>query len=174
MDNTVMRTVSAPTEAEARAAAGPVLDAFRAAGWELLEALWVPGDRRPDLGESLVLSSADQLLLDADGALQLSFSNPDPLAVAPSVVAAPRELDTSEAIGGVRYRRLVPRFAIGIVVAIAGLILFFAIASSMSIGPFAATPTPVDGICPLGWLPGMQIDSSGGLAPDGTCQQLNQ
>jgi len=174
VDNTVVRTVTAPTEAEARTEAAPILDAFRGAGWELREALWVPGDRRPGLGESLLLSPESQLLLESNGTLQLTFANADQLAVAPATVAAARPIDTFEEIGGVRYRRLVPRYAIGIVVAIVGLIVFISFASSIPNGPFSARPTPDGGICPVGWVPGMKIDSDGGLSPDGTCQQFNQ
>jgi hypothetical protein len=172
MENMVTRLVSAPSESEARAMAAPVLDAFRGAGWELREALWIPGDRRPGLGESLLLSPEDQLLLEGDGTLRLSFVHPDPLAVAPTATPAARDIDVFEEIGGVRYRRLVPRFAIGIVVAIVGLILVISIAASMPNGPFAAAPTPDGGICPVGWVPGMQFGAQGTLVPDGTCQRL--
>jgi hypothetical protein len=174
VDNTVVRTTTAPTEAEARTEAEPILDAFRAAGWELREALWIPGDRRPGLGESLLLSPASQLLLESDGTLRLTFANADAFAVVPDAVPAARPVDTFEEIGGVRYRRLVPRYAISIAVAIIGLIVFIAFASSIPNGPFAARPTPDGGICPVGWVPGMKIDSDGGLTPDGTCQQFNQ
>ncbi|HEY4228063.1 MAG TPA: hypothetical protein VGM49_06975 [Candidatus Limnocylindrales bacterium] len=64
MGNVVVRDIEAPTEAEAGAMAMPVLDAFRAAGWELREKLWIPADWRPGLGESLVLSPESQFLLD--------------------------------------------------------------------------------------------------------------
>ena len=67
-----------------------------------------------------------------------------------------------------------PRYAIGIVLAIVGLILVISIGSSMPNGPFAARPTPDGGLCPVGWIPGMKIDSDGGLTPDGTCQPFNQ
>lgn len=153
--------------------ATPILDTFRAAGWELREALWVPGDRRPGLGESLLLSPESQLLLEGNGTLRLTFANSDALAVAPAAAAAARPIGAFEEIGGVRYRRLVPRYAIALVVLIVGLILLVAIGSSMPNGPFAARPTPEDGICPIGWVLGMKLDSDGGLTPDGTCQQLN-
>src|SRR5690242_1034662 len=124
MENTVVRSVQAPTEAEARSMAQPMLDAFRAAGWELREALWIPGDHRPGLGESLILSPADQLLLEGTGTLQMTFATADQLAVPPAAAAAPRQPDVFEDLGGVRYRRLVPRWGIGIVIAIIGLIVF--------------------------------------------------
>jgi len=152
--------------------AGPILDAFRTSGWELREALWVPADRRPGLGESLILSPESQLLLEGEGTLQLTFAHPDPLAVAPAVAPATRKPDIAEEIGGVRYRRLVPRWGLGIVVGIIGLIIFLSFASGMPNGPFSARPTPDDGICPLGWVPGMKIESGGALVPDGTCQRL--
>ncbi len=166
MDNQVTRTVEAPTEAEARLMAEPMLDAFRGAGWELREALWIPGDRRPGLGESLLLSPESQVLLEGDGTLRLSFANADQFAVAPAAVAAPRQPDVFEDIGGVRYRRLIPRWGLGIVAAIVFLLLFIAMSDSMS------SPRPVDGICPVGWVPGLQDDGSGGLVPDGTCVRL--
>ena len=171
MENIVVRSVVAPSEAEARTMAAPILDGFRSAGWELREALWVPGDRRPGLGESLILSQESQLLLEGEGTLRLSFANLDPLAVAPSVTGAAREPDTFESIGGVRYRRLVPRWTIGIIVSIIGLLFFLAMVSSMPNNPFG-NPVPVNGICPPGSAPGMKVDGAGNLTPDGTCQRM--
>jgi hypothetical protein len=172
MENVVSRSVEAPSEAEARAMAEPILDAFRAAGWELREALWVPGDRRPGLGESLLLSPESQLLLEGEGTFRLSFFNPDPLAVAPATVPETRQPDAFEDIGGVRYRRLVPRWGISLVVGIIGLILFLTFASGMSNGPFAQAPTPENGTCPIGWISGMKLDDSGAIVPDGTCVRM--
>jgi hypothetical protein len=173
MENVVVRTVAAPTEAEARALAIPVLDSFRAAGWELRESLWIPGDHRPGLGESLLLSPESQLLLEGEGILRLAFANADPHAVAPAVVTAIREPDAFEAIGGVRYRRLVPRWGLGLVIGIIGLVLVLAVASGMPGGGlFGGAPKPNGGICPIGWVPGMTVDGSGSLVPDGTCQRV--
>ena len=172
MDNTGIRDVRAPTEAEARKMAAPILDAFMTAGWELREQLWIPGDRRPGLGESLLLNPEDELLLEGEGTLHLMFANADPQAVAPATPPAPRVPDTFESIGGVRYRRLVPRWGLGIVVAIIGLILFLSFASGMSNNPFAARPTPDGGVCPLGWIPGVKSGPGNVLVPDGTCQRL--
>ncbi len=173
MDNVVVRSVEAPTEAEARAMAAPVLDAFRGAGWALRESLWIPGDRRPSLGESLLLSPESQLLLEGGGTLRLSFAHPDPFAVAPPADASTREPDAFESIGGVRYRRLVPRWAIGIAFGLIGLLIVLSMASSMGGGLTGAQPTPDGGICPVGWVPGMKLNDAGtALVPDGTCQQL--
>jgi hypothetical protein len=66
----------------------------------------------------------------------------------------------------------VPRWAVGILVGIIGLLLFFSVASGMRNSPFAAAPTPDDGTCPLGWVLGMKIDQSGNLVPNGSCQRL--
>jgi hypothetical protein len=173
VDNVVVRDVEAPSEAEADGMALPILDAFRTAGWELREKLWIPGDRRPGLGESLLLSPQSQLLLEGEGTLRLSFFNPDPLAVAPSATPATRTPDVFEDLGGVRYRRLVPRWALGVLFGIVALILFFAVASGMPNSPFAAAPKPDGGVCPVGWVPGMKADNGGGLEPDGTCQRVN-
>jgi len=172
MDNTVVRSVQAPSQAEATAMAAPILDAFRGAGWELRESLWVPGDHRPGLGESLLLSPQDQLLLEGEGTLRLTFANTDPLAVAPDTAAAPRRPDVFEDIGGVRYRRLVPRWGIGLIVAIIGLLIVMSIASGMPGNPFAGRPTPDDGLCPFGWIPGVQVGPGGEPEPDGTCQRV--
>jgi hypothetical protein len=169
MENTVVRDVQAPSEAEARTMAAPILDAFRAAGWELRHVVWVPGDRRPDLAESIFLSPESQNLLEGEGTLELTFSNPEPLAVPPSVAPAIRQPDAFEDIGGVRYRRLVPQWGIGILVAIIGLVIFMSVASGMRNNPFGAAPTPDGGICPLGWAPAMKMDESQNLVPDGTC-----
>ena len=172
MENLVVRSVEAPTEAEARTMASPVLDAFQVAGWELREALWVPADRRPGFGESLVLSPESQLLLEAEGTFRMTFANADPLAVAPAALPSPREPDVFEAIGGVRYRRLVPHWGIGLVVGVIGLLLVLAFASTTpGGGPFAAAPTPDGGICPLGWIPGLEL-SGGAFTPDGTCERV--
>ncbi|HJP87469.1 MAG TPA: hypothetical protein VJ850_00315 [Candidatus Limnocylindrales bacterium] len=171
MDHVVVRTVSAPTETEARAMAVPVIDAFQLAGWELREELWVPGDRRPRLGESLLLSPESQLLLEDDGVLRLSFANADPLAIAPSASATDRKPDAFESLGGVRYRRLVPHWALSIVVGIIGFLLFVAVASTMPNSPFAAAPTPDGGICPVGWIPGKDI-VNGVMVDDGSCVRL--
>jgi hypothetical protein len=172
LDNVVVRDVEAPTEAEAAAMALPILNAFHEAGWELRERLWIPADRRPGLGESLWLSPESQLLLEGEGTLRLTFLNADPLAVAPTATPAAREPDVFEDLGGVRYRRLVPRWAIGAVIGVIGLILFFAVASGMPNSPFAAAPTPDGGVCPLGWVPGMARESGGSLVPDGTCERI--
>ncbi len=172
MDNVVVRSVQAPSEQEARSMAMPMLAAFRSAGWILREAPWIPGERRPSLGESLILSPQSQLLLEGDGALRLSFAHPDPFAVAPLAEAAQRVPDTFEAIGGVRYRRLVPRWAFGIAVLLIGLLLVLVMASSMGGGLGGSQPTPADGMCPVGWVPGMKVNDAGELVPDGTCQQL--
>jgi hypothetical protein len=169
MENTVVRDVRAPTEGEARTMATPILDAFRAAGWELRNALWVPGDRRPDLAESFLLSPESQNLLEGEGTLELTFSHEDPLAEAPAAAAAVRKPDAFEDIGGVRYRRLVPRWGIGIVVGIIGLLIVMSIASGMRNNPFAAAPSPDGGMCPLGWVQGVKMDDSHNLVPDGTC-----
>jgi hypothetical protein len=173
VDNVVVRNIEAPTETEASTIAQAVLDAFRAAGWELRERLWIPADRRPGLGESLLLSPDSQLLLEGDGTLRLTFYNPDPLAVAPTATPAAREPDVFEHLGGVRYRRLVPRWALGAVLGVIGLIFVMSVASGMPNGPFAAAPTPDGGNCPLGWVPGMRVATGGGLEPDGTCQRVN-
>ena len=171
MDNVVVRSIAAPTEAEARSMAGPMLDAFRAAGWELREQLWIPGDRRPGLGESLLLSPESQLLLEDEGVLRLSFANPDALAVAPSAEAAAREPDAFEAIGGVRYRRLVPRWGLSLVFGVIALVLFVAFASSMPNSPFGPAPTPDGGTCPFGWISGKTI-VNGVPVDDGTCHRF--
>lgn len=78
-----------------------------------------------------------------------------------------------EEIGGVRYRRLVPRWALGAVFGVVALLLFFAIASGIPNGPFSAAPKPDGGICPIGWIPGMRVATGGDLEPDGTCQRFN-
>jgi hypothetical protein len=171
MENVVVRTVPAPTEAEARTAASPMLNAFGAAGWTLVEDLWIAGDRRPGLGESLLLSPESQLLLEDDGVLRLTFTNPDALAVAPAAEVAPREPDLFESLGGVRYRRLVPRWGLSLVLGGIALVLFLAFVAGMPNSPFSAAPTPDGGICPLGWIPGKDI-VNGVLVDDGTCQRL--
>ena len=173
MDNVVTRDVGAPTEAEARAMAAPVVDAFTRSGWVVREELWIPGDRRPGLGESLLLSPQSELLLEGNGTLHLVFANADAQAVPPPVDPAPRTPDWAEEIGGVRYRRLVPRWAIGAIVAMIGLLVVFSIASNMPNSPFSPVPTPdADGLCPFGWIAGPQITSDGVPLPVTTCQRL--
>jgi hypothetical protein len=173
MDNVVVRSVAAPSEAEARTTAVPILEAFRGAGWELRESLWIPGDRRPSLGETLLLSPESQLLLEGEGTLRLSFSNADAFAVAPAAEAATRVPDTFEEIGGVRYRRLVPRWGLSIVIGVIGLFIILSMVSGAGLGPLAARPTPDNGICPVGWVPGMKSNEAGtGIVPDGTCDRF--
>ena len=119
----VIRTVSAPTRAEAEDAAEPIRQAFWAARWTEQEAIWIPGDRRVGLGESLLIDAEDQNLLEANGTLRIAFITDDPDAPEPTPAPAAREPDAWEQIGGVRYRRLVPRYAIGIVVFVIGAIV---------------------------------------------------
>jgi hypothetical protein len=173
VDNTVIRDIQAPTEPEARAMAAPVVDAFLDAGWTLHEELWIPGDRRPGLGETLLLSTESQMLLEGEGTLHLMFANADPQAVAPTVEPATRTPDFAEDLGGVRYRRLVPRWGVGLVIGIPVLLLFVFVMSGIPGSPFGPAPTPDGGVCPVGWVPGMHATSGGGLEPDGTCQQVH-
>ena len=149
----------APTRAEAEALAAATLDAFLAAGWRVDERLWIPGDRRPSLVESLVLSPESENLLDADGTLRITFGNDTSDAAVPDVTAAARQRDEFESLAGTRYRRLAPRWILGGVGALLGLLV---ISSMMSSAPDTATPTPdAYGACPIGWALGWTEDASG-------------
>lgn len=173
MSNRAIRSVRAPTEAEARSLSASVIAAFEAAGWALREALWVPADRRPSLGESILLDTDSQVLLDALGTFRLEFEHPDAAAIPPAVTTPERAPDAFESLGGVRYRRLVPRWGLGLVVLLVGLLVLFGLGSTMPGGGlFGAAPTPVNGLCPVGWVLGLQIDDDGALVPDGTCARL--
>jgi hypothetical protein len=127
-----VRNIAAPTEAEARQMAAPVLVAFQDAGWSPEDDLWIPPDRRVGLGESLLLDAEDRTLLEAEGHLRLTFTCLDPGAVEPAVEPAVRTPDVFEEIGGVRYRRLVPRYAIGLVVFVIGALVMLSIWGSMA------------------------------------------
>ena len=132
--------------------ASATIDAFTAAGWRVDERLWIPGDRRPSLVESLVLSPESENLLDADGTLRITFANDASDAAVPDVAAPLRPRDEFESLAGTRYRRLAPRWIVGGIVAVVGLFIMLSIISSM---PGFATPTPdANGACPLGWAPG--------------------
>lgn len=120
----VLRSVMAPTEEEASLMAAPMLDAFRDAGWRLAERTWIPGDRRVGLGESLLLDASLENMLEADGTLRFTFDHPDPAAVAPAAAPAAREPDLFEQIGGVRYRRVVPRVGLSWAISGVALIVF--------------------------------------------------
>lgn len=167
-----VRHFEAPTEREADDLSRSTFEAFEAAGWRLEERLWIPGDRRPSLGESVLLSADSENLLEASGTLRLTFVSTDVNAVAPEVVAPVRVPDAWEQMGGVRYRRLAPRWAISAVVAVIALLLFAMIASSMSsgmpggmpgfgggVGPLRTPPAgvglpqDVSGYCPIGYAP---------------------
>ena len=167
-----IRTVTAPTRAEAETAAAPVRAAFASAGWTEQEAIWIPGDRRVGLGESLLIDAEQQILLEADGTLRIAFVTDAPGAVEPEVAAAAREPDTWEEIGGTRYRRLVPRYAIGIVVFLVGLLVIGALwAGRPTAGPPVAPgvpgdisiqgwPAAADGTCPAGTYPEVEADGT--------------
>lgn len=147
-----VRTFVAPTRAEAEALAASAVDAFLAAGWRIDERLWIPGDRRPSLAESVLLSTESENLLDADGALRITFANDVSDAAVPAVSVAVRQRDEFESLAGTRYRRLAPRWIVSGIVAIVGLFIMLSIVGSL---PGFATPTPdANGICPLGWAPG--------------------
>jgi hypothetical protein len=151
-----------------------MITAFETAGWHVTGRLWVPGDRRPSLAESLVLSSASENLLEADGTLQLTFTPDHPNAVPPVVEAGARSGDLFEDLGGVRYRRLVPRWIIGGIAFLIGLILIFAMSSSFNggAGPLGAATTPDPaGICPPGYAPTQEYDAQGSLVNE-TCQRF--
>jgi hypothetical protein len=62
-------TISAPTRAQAEAAATPVRDAFTASGWEIAETLWVS----PETAAPLALRGDARLIRGGDGALRLVF-----------------------------------------------------------------------------------------------------
>jgi hypothetical protein len=159
---TAVRTVAAPTEAEATTLAAPLIAAFVAGGWAVVDRFWVPGDRRPGLGESLLLSPASENLLDADGMLRITFATTRAGAIAPTATALSRQPDVFEALGGVRYRRLVPRWILGAIVFVIGLIVILAISGGMNGGAgLFGVPAPEDGICPVGWVAVQQEDGQG-------------
>jgi hypothetical protein len=146
-----IRSFVAPTRAEAEAMASATVDAFTAAGWRVDDRLWIPGDRRPSLVESVLLSTESENLLDADGTLRITFGNDAADAAVPDVTAPLRPRDEFESLAGTRYRRLAPRWILGGIAAIIALFVMFSIIGGM---PGFATPTPdADGICPLGWAP---------------------
>ena len=119
-----VRTVMAPTETEARFMIDPVREAFIRAGWRLMEDAWIPGDRRVGLGESLLLGADMENLLEADGTLRLSFRHPDPTAVPPRVDPLIRQPDPFEQLGGVRYRRIVPRIGLRLILSGIAFLVF--------------------------------------------------
>jgi hypothetical protein len=176
----VVRTFDAPTRAEAEAMAVPVIAAFAAAGWTEQERLWIPGDRRVGLGESLLLNEEDQVLLEANGTLRIAWIAEDEALPEPAVAAAPRVPDRWEEIGGTRYRRVVPRWIIGAVLFViaAGFMLAWwnSMRASMGgpIGPggvpleppsFSGFPPGPDGTCPEGH--GLEITGSDAICwPD--------
>ena len=127
-----VRTVRAPTETEARLMMEPIREAFAQDGWRIVDELWIPGDRRVGLGESLLFDADHENLLEADGTLRLVFLSPTAGHAAPSVNAAPREPDVFEQIGGVRYRRVVPRIAIQLVIGAIVIVIGLAMWSQMS------------------------------------------
>ena len=122
-DRRAVRTFDAPTRAEAEQMAAPVLAAFAAAGWVEQERLWIPGDRRVGLGESLLIDHEAQNLLEAEGTLRIAWTTASASAAEPATAAAPRRTDLWESMGGVRYRRLVPQWIIGAIVLVVGAIL---------------------------------------------------
>ncbi|TAL10203.1 MAG: hypothetical protein EPO00_04860 [Chloroflexota bacterium] len=156
-----VRTFSAPTRAEAEALARTTINAFVAAGWRSDEQLWIPGDRRPSLTESLLLSTASENLLDADGTLRITFVSDAADAVPPEVSTPVRAVDEFESLAGTRYRRLAARWIVDGVAAIIGLIWILSMAGSL---PGFATPTPdANGMCPLGFGPGWVEDANGNV-----------
>lgn len=150
-----VRTFTAPTEAEADALANSTISAFGTAGWRIQERFWIPGDRRPSLAESILLSPESENLLDADGTLRITFANDRADAVAPTAAEPIREPDSFESLGGTRYRRLVPRWILSGVVALIGLLIILSFIGGM---PGFSNPTPdPEGICPLGYAPSYVI-----------------
>ncbi|HYO42009.1 MAG TPA: hypothetical protein VES19_02315 [Candidatus Limnocylindrales bacterium] len=158
----VVRTFDAPTRGEAEVMAAPVIDAFRDARWTEQERLWIPGDRRVGLGESLLLDADDQALLEANGTLRIAWITEDDSALEPGIVAAPRVPDRWEELGGTRYRRVVPRWIIGLAIFAIGAVVLLTWWSSM---------TPRTGGGPV-VIPG-DLPSFSGFPPaaDGTCQE---
>ena len=165
----VVRTFDAPTRSEADVMAAPVIAAFDDAGWTEQERLWIPGDRRVGLGESLLLDHQNQVLLEADGSLRVAWITEDDAALEPAIAAAMRVPDRWEDLGGTRYRRIVPRWIIGVVVFAIGAVVLLAWWSSMRIPSpggmviapgelpsFSGFPPKADGTCPQGY--GLEID----------------
>lgn len=77
----------------------------------------------------------------------------------PVIALATRTADEFEALAGTRYRRLAPRWILGGVVFIVGLMLIFSMIGGMSA---FGSPTPdPNGNCPIGWAPGWMMDGSG-------------
>ena len=149
------RSFVAPTQAEAEALARPTIEAYTAAGWRLEDRLWVPGDRRPSLVESLVLSPESENLLDADGTLRLTFGNDAADAPVPELPPTSRLPDEFESLAGTRYRRLAPRWIISGVVFLIGLLIVF---SMLGGAPGFGDPQPdANGVCPLGYAPSYSI-----------------
>jgi len=146
-----VRSFVAPTQAEAEGLAAATVAAFASAGWRVEERLWIPGDRRPSLVESLVLSPESENLLDADGTLRITFANDADDAAVPAVPAAVRQPDEFESLAGTRYRRLAPRWIVSGIIAIVGLFIVLSMIGGM--GGFAAPTPDADGACPLGWAP---------------------
>jgi hypothetical protein len=77
-----------------------------------------------------------------------------------------------EGLGGIRARRLVSRCTLCAVIVIVGLVALFSIVSAMPNGPFAAAPTPDGGMCPVGWMRGLNVNTDDLPVPDGTCQRV--
>jgi hypothetical protein len=163
----VVKTFDAPTRREAEVMAAPVIAAFAEARWTEQERLWIPGDRRVGLGESLLLDSEDQVLLEADGTLRIAWITEDDSVLEPAIAAAPRVPDRWEELGGTRYRRVVPRWIIGVAVFAIGAVVMLAWWGSMTasmggpmggglgVGPndpptFMGYPAAADGTCPEG------------------------
>jgi hypothetical protein len=174
----VVRTFDAPTRGEAEGLAAPVIAAFGGAGWTEQERLWIPGDRRVGLGESLLLDHEDQVLLEADGTLRIAWITEDDAALVPPIAAAVRVRDRWEDLGGTRYRRMVPRWIIGGVVFAVGAVVLLAwwssvrtpLAGGMVDAPgnppsFSGFPLNADGTCPAGY--GLELDGGDAICwPD--------
>jgi hypothetical protein len=128
----VVRSVRAPTEDEARSMMEPVRQAFLRDGWQIVDELWIPGDRRVGLGESLVLDADHENLLEADGTFRIVFLPREAGQVPPAADVALREPDVFEQIGGVRYRRVVPRIAIQLALGAVLLVIALVVMSQMS------------------------------------------